>query len=226
MVLNHQIGVRFPVPLPDFARHSASFVWASQRVPFSAKSVTPKRRRRAGGPQRTSSLRSQLRLGKPASSPFSEVRHAVIAAALVIATAACGSRGQPAAPTVADNDFHGQFNQLWSTFDRIYPYFDHKRIDWDALKAEFEPRAAAAASEDQLIAVLQPMLARLHDQHVVLTGPGGTVRTYVLTDFINWNEDLWRQYLARANASTRGAAVSAVMNGVAYIAVTSGIRTS
>jgi len=57
-----------------------------------------------------------------------------------------------------------------------------------------------------LIAILQPMLAQLHDQHVVLSGPGTTVRTYVPTDFIDRNEDVCRQYLARANASTRGAA--------------------
>jgi hypothetical protein len=138
----------------------------------------------------------------------------------VTAIAACGSQTQPTAPTAAADDFHGQFNQLWSTFDRIYPYFDYKRIDWNALKLEFEPLAAAAASENQLIAVLQPMLARLHDQHVVLTGPGMTVRTYAPTDFINWNEDVWRQYMGRASASTRGAAVSGIINGVAYIAVT------
>jgi RNA polymerase sigma factor (sigma-70 family) len=38
-----------------------------------------------------------------------------------------------------------------------------------------------------LIAILQPMLAQLHDQHVVLSGPGTTVRTYVPTDFIDRN---------------------------------------
>ena len=146
---------------------------------------------------------------------------ALIVGAIVTAAAACGSHGQPAAPTPAADDFRGQFNQLWSTFDRIYSYFDYKRIDWNALKAEFEPQAAAATSETQIIAVLQSMLGRLHDLHVVLTGPGGTVRTYVPNDFVNWNVDVWRTYLARGNASTRGAAVSAVMNGVAYIAVTS-----
>src|SRR5262245_12438721 len=148
-------------------------------------------------------------------------RAPILAAAIVTAAAACGSHGQPAAPTPAADDFRGQFNQLWSTFDRIYPYFDYKRIDWAALKVEFEPQAAAATSETQLIAVLQSMLGRLHDLHVVLTGPGSTVPTYVPNAFVNWNVDVWRQYLARGNASTRGAAVSAVMNGVAYIAVTS-----
>jgi hypothetical protein len=135
---------------------------------------------------------------------------AVIAAALVTATAACGSQRALTSPTATNDDLVGQFNQLWSTFDRIYPYFDHKRIDWNALKAEFEPQAAAAIDENQLIAVLHSMLAHLRDQHVVLTGPGTTTRTYVPTYFINWDENVWRQYLARANASMRGAAVSAV----------------
>jgi len=146
--------------------------------------------------------------------------HAIVAA-LVIVAAGCGSHSQPNAPTVAADDFRGQFNELWSTFDRVYPYFIHKGVNWNALKTEFEPRAAAATSEDQLIGILQAMLAPLHDQHVVLTGPGNTVvRTYVPNDFVNWNADVWRQYMARATASTtRGVAVSAVMNGVAYIAV-------
>lgn len=139
----------------------------------------------------------------------------------LLVAGACGSHNQPIAPTAAAGDFRGQFNQLWSTFDRVYPYFDYKRIDWNALKAEFEPRAAAATSENELITILQSMLARLHDQHVVLTAAGSTVRTYVPIDFINWNADVWRQYLARANATTRGAAVSAVINGVAYIGVAS-----
>jgi hypothetical protein len=132
--------------------------------------------------------------------------------------AACGSKS-PAGPSIAANDFHGQFSELWSTFDRVYSYFDHKKIDWNALKTEFEPRAAAAASSDQLVAVLQPMLARLHDQHVVLTGPINTVRTYVPTDFVNWDSGVWQQYMARGNATAKGAARSAVIDGVAYISV-------
>lgn len=137
-----------------------------------------------------------------------------------ILAAACSTSTQPAGPS-GTTDLAGQFNQVWTTFDQIYSYFDVKRINWNALRTEFEPRAASAGSQDRLMLVLQEMLGRLHDQHVVISGPGTTLRTYVPGFFVNWDEGVWRQYLARANATMRGAAVSAVMNGVAYIAVSS-----
>jgi hypothetical protein len=72
---------------------------------------------------RKSQRRDVMRGENPARETLSRRRaRAVIAAALLTATAACGSHGQPAAPTPAANDFVGQFNQLWSTFDRMYPY--------------------------------------------------------------------------------------------------------
>jgi len=146
-------------------------------------------------------------------------RHAFVAAALWVA-AACGGR-QPVAPTdSAPTDVGAQFDQLWTTFDRNYSYFDYKRIDWNALKAEFAPRVAGV-SQLQLVTLVQEMLGRLHDQHVVLTNGSTTLRTYAPNYPVNWDDSVWQQYLARANAQVRGGAVSAVFNGVAYIAVQS-----
>jgi hypothetical protein len=131
---------------------------------------------------------------------------------------ACGS--SPVAPS-GPADLSAQFSQIWNDFDQNYSYFDYKRINWNALRTEFEPRATAAGSQDQMMLVVQEMLARLHDQHVVLNGPGRTLRTYVPNYVVNWDDGVWRQYLARSSATIRGSAVSAVMNGVAYMAVSS-----
>jgi hypothetical protein len=109
---------------------------------------------------------------------------------------------------------------MWATFDRTYSYFDYKRIDWNALKAEFAPRVAGA-TQMQLVMLVQEMLGRLHDQHVVLTNGATTLRTYVPNYAVNWNSGVWQQYLARANAQVRGGAVSAVFDGVPYIAAQS-----
>ena len=32
------------------------------------------------------------------------------------------------------------FNALWETIDREYSYFEQKGVDWDAVRAEFEPQ--------------------------------------------------------------------------------------
>jgi hypothetical protein len=41
-----------------------------------------------------------------------------------------GSSGPPAAPTgTALTDIAAQFEQMWTTFDRNYSYFDDKRVD-------------------------------------------------------------------------------------------------
>ena len=145
----------------------------------------------------------------------------LVSAALAGATLGCGSN-PPSAPSGAGvTDFAGQFNLLWTTFDQNYSYFVYKAIDWNAIRAEFQPRAAAATSQAQFNSMALEMLGRLHDQHVLINGPGTTLRTYVPPYFINWDEGVWRQYLARGNSTARGGVVSAVMNGVAYMAVTS-----
>jgi Peptidase family S41/Tricorn protease C1 domain len=147
--------------------------------------------------------------------------HSVVAAAIVIAAACKGNSGPPTAPTgTAPTDIAAQFEQMWMTFDRNYSYFDHKRIDWNALKAEFAPRVAGL-TQNEFVLLVQNMLGRLHDQHVVLTSGNTTLRTYTPDYFVNWDNGVWQQYLARGGAQVRNGAVSAVFAGVPYIAVQS-----
>ena len=142
------------------------------------------------------------------------------AVGILIATA-CGSRDSPTAPSPPSGDFAAQFDSLWTTFDREYSYFDHKRIDWNALRTTFRPRAIAAADQLAFIAVVREMLGQLHDLHVVLRDPGGTtIPTYDPQSFINWNRSVWLQYVARAswtqllNDSGYG-----VLDGVPYFTI-------
>ncbi len=145
-------------------------------------------------------------------------RHSLVTAALVVA-AACGGNTSPVGPTgPPPTDVVGQFDQMWATFDRIYSYFDYKRIDWNAIRAEFAPRVAGATPA-QFVTIVQEMLGRLHDQHVVLTSGSTTLRTYVPDYSFNWDNGVSQQYLARGNAQVRGGAVSATFDGVPYIAV-------
>jgi hypothetical protein len=144
-----------------------------------------------------------------------------VAAALVITAACKGNNGQPTGPTgTTPTDIAAQFEQMWTTFDRNYSYFDYKRIDWNVLKAEFAPRVAGL-TQNEFVLLMQNMLGRLHDQHVVLTSGNTTLRTYTPDYFINWDNNVWQQYLTRGSAQVRNGAVSAVFDGVPYIAVQS-----
>jgi Peptidase family S41/Tricorn protease C1 domain len=148
-------------------------------------------------------------------------RLSLLAAAIVMIAACKGNSGQPTAPTGSTpTDITAQFEQMWATFDRTYSYFDYKRIDWNALKAEFSPRVAGL-TQNEFVLLVQNMLARLHDQHVVLTSGNTTLRTYTPDYFVNWDNSVWQQYLARGGAQVRNGAVSAVFAGVPYIAIQS-----
>lgn len=68
------------------------------------------------------------------------------------------------------------FDHLWTTFDEHYAFFATRKVDWNALRAEFRPQAAAAKTPEQLFAVLSAMLARLKDAHVSLTAGEATFK--------------------------------------------------
>jgi hypothetical protein len=138
-----------------------------------------------------------------------------------LTASACGAESAPTAPTPPSSDFAAQFDGLWSTFDREYSYFAHKRIDWNALRTTFRPRAVAAGTQDQFIGVIRELLGHLRDQHVVLRAPSGAVlATYDPQAFVNWDRGVWLQYLARG-AWTQGPGDwgHGLLRDVPYIAI-------
>ena len=143
---------------------------------------------------------------------------------------ACGSKS-PTAPTPA-GDFASQFDSLWSTFDREYSYFEHKRIDWNAMRTTYRPRALAAGDQTAFIAVIREMLANLHDLHVLIRDPSGAaLPTYQPTDFVNWDRAVWQQYVSRAQWTVWGTDSGfGVLDDVPYFALggwdTSRVRTA
>ena len=132
----------------------------------------------------------------------------------------CGSNS-PTAPSPPVSDFTAQFDALWSTFDREYSYFVHKRIDWSALRSVYRPRAIDAVNQTDFIAVIREMLGQLRDMHVVLRDPDGrSMPTYDPQTFVNWDRSVWQQYIARANwTQGQNDWGYGVLDGVPYIAV-------
>lgn len=109
---------------------------------------------------------------------------------------ACNSDG-PAAP--ADpRPGAAAFDRFWQEFDRTYPYFEYKAIDWNANRSVFRERAAAAADDDALVDVLREAVAPLRDVHIWFRGPNGAnLASYSPPHARNWDRDVWIGYLPR-----------------------------
>ncbi len=134
----------------------------------------------------------------------------------VASTVACRGNG-PTAPTAPAD----QFDQLWATFDREYSYFVLKGIDWNALRAEYRPRAVAAATQDEFVAVIREMLGELRDIHVQLIAPSGaTLPTYVPTTVRNFDQPLWQQVVTAGGwVQVKLNLGYATLRGIPYVAI-------
>ena len=165
----------------------------------------------------------RLRRISRAAGIFPPLTTAIVLLVLSALTwSACGSNS-PTAPSPPSSDLAAQFDALWSTFDREYSYFVHKRIDWNALRSEYRPAAIAASDQTGFIAVIREMLGRLHDMHVLIRDPSGrSMPTYDPQSFVNWDRSVWQQYIARANWTQAAADWGhGVLDGVPYIAISS-----
>ena len=115
-------------------------------------------------------------------------RHAEVLLA-VLAAAGCSSSTGP-------DTREEQFDQLWETFDRIYPYFTYKQVDWDEARATWRDAALRAGTMDAFALVVGQMLSPLRDVHVYIESRGGIrTPTFVPQALVNWDQTTWTQYL-------------------------------
>ena len=69
----------------------------------------------------------------------------------------------------------GIFETVWNDFDRNYPYFNHKHIDWDSVNEVYSPLINDNLSSAELFTVIGEMTLLLKDIHVNITSSYGTV---------------------------------------------------
>lgn len=62
------------------------------------------------------------------------------------------------------------FNRIWGLFNANYVFFQAKGINWNAEKSQYEPQALAQKTWPQFFAVVDNMIASLHDDHSELIG--------------------------------------------------------
>lgn len=63
------------------------------------------------------------------------------------------------------------FREIWETVRDHYLYEDFNGLDWQAIRAEYEPQVAAAASSEVFYALMRDMIDRLGDDHSRFESP-------------------------------------------------------
>ncbi len=63
------------------------------------------------------------------------------------------------------------FNEVWETVQNNYVYEDYRGLDWQAIRAEYAPRAATAETMDIFYEHLREMILRLEDDHTRFESP-------------------------------------------------------
>lgn len=91
-----------------------------------------------------------------------------------------------------DNTAEGNFNAVWTALDEHYCFFEEKDIDWQEVKTEFAPLAAACKTTGDLFEVCSQMLETLRDGHVNL------ISSYATSYYKNW----WTDYPQDFNLRT------------------------
>lgn len=65
------------------------------------------------------------------------------------------------------------FEELWGTFDRRYPFFELRKVDWRKQYDIYRPKVTSKTGDDELFDIFCQMLDPLNDGHVELKTKAG-----------------------------------------------------
>ena len=118
------------------------------------------------------------------------------------------------------------FDELWSSVDLHYSFFELKKLNWDSLGTVYRQYALNAKDKGSLQSALATLLRELHDPHVALfeeygpypilpyKGRADTIRTFYNADFVN------RRYLNSVQFSSAETVHAAMMTAsIGYVRI-------
>jgi len=147
---------------------------------------------------------------------MSKTRISIVLFCALLTSLLCGPNGCSVSPTTTQ-----LFEQAWYDFDLHYSYFTYKRVDWNAVKKQYEPNFAQELDPEEFAVQLNDMLQVLHDWHVWVASPQGTIYGYSGT--YNTNRPAWSvtsQYISGAADFGNGAIIhGTVGDNIAYVDV-------
>lgn len=84
------------------------------------------------------------------------------------------------------------YDAFWQEFDRTYPYFTMKQVNWEAARTLRE-RADGTATDSALVWLMREAVTPLRDMHVWFKRPDGTqLNSTTPTRVANWDVNVWR----------------------------------
>jgi carboxyl-terminal processing protease len=126
----------------------------------------------------------------------------LLAACVLAPAAALAQRDTlPAGHAVQD------FDALWTYVRDNYAYFHRKATDWDSVRVLYRPRAEAAATRRELLAVLEEVMEELYDPHAHLAVNSASSPRLMPTGTDLWAE--WRDGRAVLTDVRAGSAAEA-----------------
>ena len=126
----------------------------------------------------------------------------------------CGDDDAPA------NGRLDNFNAFWETIDREYSYFEQKGVDWDAVRAEFEPQVNETLTNRQLFDIFSEMVLTLRDGHTgLITSFGRTGFSLDRGTVDNSAVDLNRYVINKTTATSRLTVGEIASQNLLYIGV-------
>ncbi len=112
------------------------------------------------------------------------------------------------------------FDILANDMQDHYSFFQHKQIDWRALTAKHKAAADAAKTEEQFIAAIKPMLAKLEDPHVWIENSQGSIVTaWSRKVQPNFDMAFVVKRLARYKQLGKSALLGKTKDGFGYVAI-------
>jgi C-terminal processing protease CtpA/Prc len=99
---------------------------------------------------------------------------------------------QPAPPpALTPAQYAEDLEVFWSFVRDRYAYWEQRRTDWDAVRADHGARAAGVASRGEFVALLEDALGELYDAHAHLG-----VNTASSPRMIPTGTDVWAEWIA------------------------------
>ncbi len=86
------------------------------------------------------------------------------------------------------------FEELWKTFNKRYPFFELRNVDWKKQYVTFRPKVTAETSDAELFDIFCQMLGPLNDGHVELTAKVNGKKRYFNPEK---KPEFWQEFTKR-----------------------------
>jgi hypothetical protein len=117
------------------------------------------------------------------------------------------------------NTKNAVFEQIWKFADEKYSFFDYKKVDWNAVKAEFKPKVNENMTDEQFLKVCDEMLDKLKDGHVNIKTQFDRTRnwSFVYDSPQNYNNTILERNYFKDQEQYIGPFTFKDFNDVAYV---------